>query len=78
MIRSQIYLTQYEKKSLETMAKTSGKKQSELIRIAIDNLISAVRERKKKDIFDELSGIWADRDASLNAKTLRQSWDREL
>lgn len=76
MIRSQVYLTQYEKKSLESIAESTGKKQSELIREAIDNFIAKVKNRSKKDIFNDLSGVWADREDTFNAENLRESWER--
>ena len=76
MVRSQVYLTQYEKRSLEAIAAASGKKQSELIREAIDNFISNVKKRSEKDILNELSGVWADREDTFNSENLRESWER--
>jgi len=39
MVRTQIYLTAHQRAELEAISKTSGKKQSELIREAGDRLI---------------------------------------
>jgi predicted DNA-binding protein len=39
MIRSQVYLTKYEKDSLKIISKETGRTQSELIREAVDMLI---------------------------------------
>ena len=39
MVRTQIYLTQSQRDELKAIARTAGKKQSELIREAIDRLI---------------------------------------
>ncbi|MDA3797614.1 MAG: ribbon-helix-helix domain-containing protein [Kiritimatiellae bacterium] len=77
MVRTQIYLTEHEKKALSTLASSSGKKQSELIREAIDNFIVKFSVKKREDIFDKLSGIWSDRDDSLTAESLRADWDRK-
>ncbi|WP_446009113.1 ribbon-helix-helix protein, CopG family [Candidatus Electrothrix sp.] len=78
MLRTQVYLTEYEKKALSAISAKSGKKQSELIREAIDNFISKFRCEKREDIFDRLSGMWADRDESFTAESLRNEWDRKM
>jgi len=39
MVRTQIYLTERQRDELAAIAKIAGKKQSELIREAIDGLI---------------------------------------
>ena len=39
MVRTQIYLTDHQREELAAIAKTIGKKQSELIREAVDRLI---------------------------------------
>jgi len=41
MVRTQIYLTERQRDELTAMAKTTGKKKSELIREAIDRLIES-------------------------------------
>ena len=51
MIRTQIYLTDKQRAELAVIAKNLGKKQSEIIREAIDNLIDqSGKSRKKKDV----------------------------
>jgi len=76
MVRTQVYLTEYEKKALSMLSSTSGKKQSELIREAIDSFIAKFSVEKREDIFDKLSGMWSDRDESFTAESLRTDWDR--
>ena len=39
MVRTQVYLTERERSELAALAKATGKKQSELIREAVDRLI---------------------------------------
>jgi len=41
MVRTQIYLTERQRDELIAMAKTMGKKKSELVREAIDRLIES-------------------------------------
>ena len=49
MIRTQIYLTDKQRAELAVIAKNMGKKQSEIIREAIDRLIDQTRSRPKKN-----------------------------
>ncbi|MBW2739126.1 MAG: ribbon-helix-helix domain-containing protein, partial [Deltaproteobacteria bacterium] len=42
MIRTQIYLTDRQRSELTAISQTFGKKQSELIREAVDSLIAKV------------------------------------
>lgn len=76
MVRTQVYLTEREKKALSLLSSSSGKKQSELIRDAIDHFIVRFSEENREDIFDRLSGMWADREEGLTAAKLRSDWDR--
>ncbi len=48
MIRTQIYLTEQERDGLRALAAESGKKQSELIRAAIDSLIGKLGTKTTK------------------------------
>ena len=48
MIRTQIYLTDRQRSELATISKTSGKKQSELIREAVDYLIDKASSSRRK------------------------------
>ncbi len=53
MIRTQIYITEEQRSCLNLLSQSQGKKQSELIGEAIDNLIAQANRKKgeysKKD-----------------------------
>ena len=61
MVRTQIYLTERQRDELAAIAKTAGKKQSELIREAV---------------LREAAGIWKDRTDLPDFKATRAEWDR--
>ena len=50
MIRTQIYLTEKERDGLSALAESSGKKQSELIREAVDRLIGMASNSHRNTI----------------------------
>ena len=78
MIRTQIYLTEAEKKALNDLSATSGKKQSEIIREAIDELLARSSRARREAVLDRAAGIWKDRNDLPDYEELRKSWDRDL
>ncbi len=76
MIRTQIYLTEQQRNELATIAKSFGKKQSELIREAIDRLIDQTGKNRRKLVLREAAGIWKDRTDLPDFKSIRAEWDR--
>ncbi len=76
MIRTQIYLTDQQRAELAILSKIQGKKQSELIREAIDNLIKEASQEKRKKIVSEAAGIWRERTDIPDLKKLRSEWER--
>lgn len=63
MERTQIYLTQEERKALRMLAERDNKSQSELIREAIDRyIIDELKQTDAAEILEKTFGIWADRD----------------
>lgn len=76
MIRTQIYLTDRQRAKLTMIAENMGKKQSELIREAIDRLIEQSGQNQKKTALREAAGIWKDRDDLPDFRALRSEWDR--
>ena len=79
MIRTQVYLTREQAQTLKSMAVTSGLRQSELIREAVDLLLSrrnAHHGQWKKALHD-MQGMWSD-DHSMEThmETIRQEFDR--
>jgi chromosome segregation and condensation protein ScpB len=76
MIRTQIYLTEHQRNELATIAKSFGKKQSELIREAIDQLINQAGGSRRELVLREAAGIWKDRTDLPDFKSIRAEWDR--
>ena len=76
MVRTQIYLTEHQRDELAAMAKTAGKKQSELIREAVDRLIDKSGHSRREAILREAAGIWKDRKDLPDFKATRAEWDR--
>jgi hypothetical protein len=76
MVRTQIYLTEKEKTGLESAALAQGKKQSDLIRTAIDDLLARQSTVNKSGIIDEIAGIWATRKDIPDVRRLRTGWRR--
>jgi predicted DNA-binding protein len=77
MVRTQIYLTDHQREELAAIAKTIGKKQSELIREAVDRLIDEEGYTRRKAILQEAAGIWKDRDDLPDFRGTRSEWDRD-
>ena len=76
MVRTQIYLTERQRDELAAIAKTAGKKQSELIREAVDRLIDQSGHSRRKAVLREVAGIWKDREDLPDFKAIRAEWDR--
>ena len=76
MVRTQIYLTEHQRDELAAIAKTVGKKQSELIREAVDRLIEEEGQVKRKMVLRQAAGMWKDRTDLPDFKTTRAEWDR--
>lgn len=76
MVRTQIYLTERQRIGLSAIARTSGRKQSELIREAVDSFIERMGENRQNTILENAAGIWRDRDDLPNFESLRREWDR--
>jgi metal-responsive CopG/Arc/MetJ family transcriptional regulator len=76
MVRTQIYLTERQRDELAEIAKAEGKKQSELIREAVDRLIDQAGSSRRKAILKETAGIWKDRTDLPDFEAARAEWDR--
>jgi len=76
MVRTQIYLTKSQRDKLRAISKTARKKQSELIREAVDRLIDEVSYGRRETVLREVSGIWKDRKDLPDFRALRAEWDR--
>jgi len=69
-------LTENQRDELVTLAKTVGKKQSELIREAIDRLIDQTGRGRRELVLRKAAGIWKDRKDLPDFKAIRAEWDR--
>ncbi len=76
MIRTQIYLTAHQRDELAAIAKTVGKKQSELIREAVDRLIDEKGRNRQETVLREAAGMWKDRTDLPDFRAMRAEWDR--
>lgn len=77
MIRTQIYLTERQREELASIAKTAGKKQSELIRDAVDRLIDQSSHSRREQALREAAGMWKDRTDLPDFRSTRAEWDRD-
>ena len=76
MVRTQIYLTEEQRDELAAIAKTFGKRQSELIREAVDRLIDRADSRRRDAVLREAAGIWKNRTDLPDCKAICAEWDR--
>ncbi len=77
MVRTQIYLTERQRDELAALAKTSGKKQSELIREAVNRLIDEAGRDQREAVLQRAAGMWRDRTDLPDFEALRTEWDRK-
>jgi len=76
MVRTQIYLTEDERDGLEAVASSTGKKQSELIRDAVDRFLDLAQGDRRAAILKEAAGLWRSRRDLPDFAAARRSWDR--
>ena len=76
MVRTQIYLTSRQRDELAAIAKTSGKKQSELIREAVDHLIDQSGAQRQETSLGQAAGMWENRKDLPDFRAIRAEWDR--
>lgn len=76
MVRTQIYLTEDERQALRSMAANTGRKQSELIREAIDQMIEKYQVDSRSLKGPRAKGMWKDRTDLPDFAAIRREWDR--
>ena len=77
MVRTQIYLTEDQRAEIAAIASQSGKRQSEVIREAVDRFIEQRSRGRREAILREAAGIWRDRTDLPDLDALRRGWDRD-
>jgi chromosome segregation and condensation protein ScpB len=77
MVRTQIYLTPKERQELAALARTTGKKQSELIREAVDRLVEESSKRHREVALARAAGMWKHRTDLPDFEQIRRELDRD-
>ena len=77
MVRTQIYLTEDQRAEIAAIANQSGKRQSEVIREAVDRFIEQKSRHRREAILREAAGIWRDRTDLPDLDAFRRGWDRD-
>ncbi len=79
MVRTQVYLSKEQEQALKSLALTSGTRQSELIREAVDLLLSEknVMPYQWKHALRDMKGMWSDdKNAEQRMHAIRKEFDR--
>jgi len=74
MNRTQIYLTAAEAQGVARVAAETGRKQSEVIREAIDQYLARLGPQDRLGRLREARGLWRDREIDLDE--IRRDFDR--
>jgi predicted transcriptional regulator len=76
VVRTQVYLTEDERDGLDAVARSTGKRQSELIRDAVDHFLDLAQGQQRAAVLKEAAGLWRNRRDLPEFTAARRSWDR--
>jgi predicted transcriptional regulator len=76
VVSTQIYLTEEEQRALQALARRTGRTESELIRDAVDALLSQSRGTDRRSLLRQARGLWEHRDDLPDFSALRREMDR--
>ena len=76
MVRTQVYLTKRERDEVAALAAATGKKQSEVIREAIDAWLEQSGGARLNAALDVAAGLWKDREDLPDFRAMREEWTR--
>ena len=76
MVRTQIYLTERQREALAAIAGHAGRRQSELIREAVDRYIEQRSGQHREALLREAAGVWRTRSDLPDYDEMRAEWDR--
>ena len=77
VIRTQIYLTSRQRDQIAAIASSGNKRQSELIREAVDRFIEQYGRDQRQSVLRAAAGIWEDRADLPSLRVLRDTWNRD-
>lgn len=75
-VRKQIYLTEKQRNELAAISQLQGKRQSELIREALEHFITRSTSRRRQEALRAAAGIWKNREDIPDFDAVRAEWDR--
>jgi predicted DNA-binding protein len=76
MFRTQLYLTDDQRRGLSALCQATGRSQSDLIREAVDRLIEQFSDEQKEQVLRKAAGMWAGHKDIPDFRALRSQWDR--
>lgn len=76
MFRTQLYLSDSERAGLQQISKKTGKSQSELIHMAVDQFIEHFQLQDRKALLRQAKGLWNQRVELPDFNAMRWETDR--